>query len=69
MNVLTSSPKWQPPDVTDVVEFDHAHLKYGGKVLKPKQSLGYLTPTHLKMYQANYKHSTLQHATGIHNRI
>ena len=36
--------QWQPPGVTDVVEFDHAHLKYEGKVLKPKQSLGYLTP-------------------------
>ena len=31
-------------DVVEVAEFDRVHLKYGGKVLKPKQWLSNLIP-------------------------
>ena len=63
--------QWQPPNVVEVAELDQVHLKYGGRVLKPKQWLGNLTPHILicSKILANYKHSILQHVTGNYNWI
>ena len=58
-------------DVVEAAEFDRVHLKYGGKVLKPKQWLSNLIPHILMCIKilANHKHSILQHVTGNHNWI